>query len=229
MNERRALQFPARLRPRLPGGLVHRVEVDDVETRIATLQGRYGNRRSRTLLAIPHWRLVAAEYEKPEIMSGEGRCKIRYLDERTEEHTVFLTVADPRARDGSDEARRRQNEYMEALARGLEHFRRGGADLPDLPSLQPRAPGRAARLAPWISLVGGLGLAVWSQFVENPALSTASLLIGLTSLAALGVDRVRSHTAWHPAVKGIVSLLLVVVALALFVAGIALGDVLNLR
>jgi hypothetical protein len=217
------------MRPRLPGGAIHLVELDDVEMRIVALAGRYGNKESRVVLTIPHWRLVAAEYEKPEIVSGEGRCLVRYLNEKTEEHTIVLTVADPRARDGGDAARRRQNEYTEGLAKALEHFRRGGAGLPDLPSLQPKTPGVASKIVPWAVLIAGVGLAAWSQIVDSPPASMASSLVGLAALAGLGISRVVSHTAWHPAVKAIVCTLVAFAAVALFVAAIAWGDVLNLR
>ncbi|TET50345.1 MAG: hypothetical protein E3J64_08345 [Anaerolineales bacterium] len=229
MEEKSRLSFPARLRPRLPGGAIHRVELDDVETRFATVQGLYGNKESRVVLVIPHWRLVAAQYEPPRIVSEEGRCLIRYLDEKTEEHSLSFTVADPRAADGSDAARRRQNEYTEALARALEHFRQGGAQLPDLPSLELKVPGRLSRIVPWIALALGLALAIGALYIKPPILSLGASFVGLASLAALGFDRVRLHTPWHPVVKAVVYALAFIVALALFVASIALGDVLNIR
>jgi hypothetical protein len=229
LDGQRSVTFPARLRPRLPGGAVHRVELDDVEMRITTIAGLYGNRASRAVLTIPHWRLAGAEYVPPEVLSGEGACVVRYVDEKTEEHAVSMIVVDPRARDAGDAARRRQNEYTEKVALALERFRRGGADLPDLPSLELAVPGTARRVGSWIAFAAGLGLAIWSQFVENPLLSIATSLVGLAVLAALGASGVRSHTAWHPAVKAAAYVLMLTAALTLFVLSIVLGDVLNLR
>jgi hypothetical protein len=229
MMTRRTLAFPARIHPRLPGGAIHRIELDDVEMRIATIAGLYGNRKSRVVLTVPHWRLVGAEYVPPEVLSGQGLCRVRYLDEKTEEHSISMAMADTRL-DGSIYARgESRNQYVERVARALEQFRRGGADLPDLPSLDPRTPGRVGSIAPWIILAAGFGLAAWSQIVENPLLSLGSCTLGLAILAGLAINRVRSHTPYHPVVKWILYAFVLVGVAALLVAALAWGDFLNLR
>jgi hypothetical protein len=228
MSQPNNLQFPARLKPRLPGGSIHKMQINEDETRVLTWPNLYGNKESRCILAIPHSRIVEAEYIRPLLQAGEGKCRLRYLDESSQEQTLKFNVVDPSILNGNIYAQARQNEYTESVAQALEGFRRGGSNLPSLPALTLTPPKAGTKLLFGIGLVFGALLLTGSVVVDNILLWFFGTFLACMSAAALGIDHVRIHTGWHPAAKIVVYILIFLVAFIMFITAMALFETLNL-
>ena len=74
MSQPNNLQSPSRPKPRLFGGSIHKMQIDENETRVLTWPNLYGNKESRCILAISHSRIVEAEYTRPLIQAGKANA-----------------------------------------------------------------------------------------------------------------------------------------------------------
>jgi len=228
MSQPNGLQFPAKLKPRLPGGSIHKMQIDEDETRVLTWPNLYGNKESRCILAISHSQIVRTEYIRPLIQAGEGKCKIRYMDESGQEQTLEFNVVDPGTLDGNIYAQARQNEYTESIAQALEGFRRGEGDPPSLPALTLTPPRAGNKLMFGVGLVLGALLLTGSVVVDNILFWFFGTFLACMSAAALGIDHVRIHTRWHPVAKIAACTGIFLASFIIFVTAMALFEVLNL-
>jgi hypothetical protein len=228
MQKENSLHFPVRIRPRLPGGSIHKMQVDEKETCISTWPNLYGNKESRCILTIAHSQILEAEYIRPLLQIGEGKCRLCYRDKSDQEKTLKFSVVDPSTLNGNVYAQHQQNEYTKSIAQALEGFKQGKGNLPSLPNLTLSPPGAGKKIAFGIGLFLGVSLLTGSLVIDNILTWFFGTFLTCTSLAALGIDHVRIRTGWHPAAKVAAYIILFLVAFMLFITAMALFEVLNI-
>jgi len=195
------------------------VDKDGLE--ITTWEGLYGNEESRLILALPHSKVITAEYARPLLKSGIGYCRVSYLSETGAEGTLKFSIIDP-------VTFYHQNSYTEAITRALVDLKQGRPILPPFQSVPTLKPPKAG-----IKFLYGLSLFAVPLIMGALAYDSVFLLllgsmVFFPSVAALGVDFIRLHTGWHPAVKVVVSIVIFCVAFILFVITMGLLEVFNL-
>jgi hypothetical protein len=222
-----SIDFPARVRPRLPGGSIHKIRVTADDIKVLTWPGLYDNKDSKCVLVIPHSSIRNSEYVAPMLMAGEGRCIVRYLDESGEERKLRFNAVDQSALSGNIYAQSRQNEYTENVAHAINELGQGMVFLPSLPSLTLKPPSTTKKLFFGIGIVFGGGMAAASLAANSIFIGFFGAFVLCMSLAALGIDYVRIHTGWHPILKVVAYIGIFLVAFVLFAAAITLLEVLN--
>jgi hypothetical protein len=227
MSREQYIQFPAKIRPRLPGGSIHKMRVDDNRTEIATWPGLYGNEESKLLLAIPHPSLIAAEYARPLLQVGTGYCKVRYVDESGKENSLKFNVVDP---DLSGEYRQavQQNRYTEAVAKTLVDLKQGKSGLPPYPATLTFTPPSSKKKFLYVLALFGPLMIIGGLVLGSDFALLGGVLIFPPALAALGIDYVRLHTGWHPVVKVGASILIFLLMFIGFGIAVTLCQVLGL-
>lgn len=221
-------EFPAKVHPRLRGGSLHKMRISKSGVEIATWPGLYGNKVSSLILTIPISAIMKTEYLRPLFTSGVGRCRIQYFNEPGEVRSLTFHAVDSGVLSGNIYAQQRLNSYTETVVEILTGLKQGKHDLPLLPALTFTQPSALKKLIYGIVavFVGGL-LSVGSLLDSILSWFFGTFLLCM-SLAALGIDYVRVHTGWHPAVKILVSVGIFLAAFVVFVMAMTLYEVLNL-
>ncbi len=228
MTQENYLQFPAKVRPRLCGGYMHKIRIDRDGMEIATWPGLYGNKESSLILAIAHSRITMIEYARPFLQTGVGRCRVNYLDESEEEKSFKFHIVDPGTLSGNIYAQSRQNQATEAIASVLMDLRQGKDSLSPFPMVFDFVPPNTGKKFFY-------GISLFAGFLIVRALAGANVLswffgtfLLCTSLAALCIDYFRIHTGWHPLIKLGASVVVFFIAFVLFAIAMTLFEGLNL-
>ncbi len=228
MAQENYLQFPAKVRPRLRGGYMHKIRIDRDGMEIATWSGLYGNKESCLVLAVTHSRITTIEYTQLLPWVGTGYCRVNYLDESEEEKSFKFHIVDPGILSGNINTKHRQNQAAEAIAIVSMDMKQGrDSRLPFPLVLDFKAPSTGKKFFYSISLFAG--------FLIVRALAGANVLswffgtfLLCMSLAALCIDYFRIHTGWHPLIKLGASVVVFFIAFVLFVTAMTLFEGLNL-
>jgi hypothetical protein len=195
MQSSNSLDFPALIRPKLTGGRIHRLVIDDMGITAATIDGFFGNTVSMPILRIPRDALIEAQY-LPRRLRGD-RCQVRYRDlEKREQQLTFVAVHPDAMVTYSITA---------LAAQVLEDIRSGKVNSEPIRfdySLAPVRPLVKLLIVP----IAFAAVIVCPNIVRFGSASIVVTLwfVGLAicaGLAATAIDHVRIHTGWHPVAK----------------------------
>jgi hypothetical protein len=218
MQSTNSLDFPALIRPRLKGGRIHRVLIDELGIAAATIDGFYGNIESKPILRIPLEALIEVKYLRRKIRGD--RCHVRYSDPEQGEQQLTFVAVNPDAS---------VNYPITALAaQVLEAIRSGEANTEPIRFTYAMAP-----LRPIVKLL--IVPIAFAVVIICPSLVRFggvpySFVLGFVGfaicagLAATAIDYARIHTAWHPLVKVLASVISFMGAFCLFAILVALLD-----
>lgn len=220
-SARNRLSFPARVWPKLRGGRVHQVLIDDTGLTISTLSGFYGNKQSQPLQAVPRGQLIAADYMPPRWWRG-ARCRIEFRDDGGQSRTLLLAAVDSEVS---------AHAYFTALvAQVLNAVRSGTPNNEGIDYEYNLTPLRmSVKLFQLPLILTGLMLiflvlrfGFGAQGVFFAGFLTA--FFGSAAIAATLIDGIRLHTAWPLPLKVVASLFSFTLALLIFLIIMGLLD-----
>lgn len=227
----RYVQVPVRVRGHLPGGRLHRMRVGAEGLRFSTLPGLYGNKASQIVLDVPFADVEAVEYRRPLLMSGTGRCRVRYTNHVGRRRTMEFRLVVSWVQPGDIPGLPHQNAATEQIVHLIAAVWKDDLTLPHPPIVLEYQPLDARKK--WLYgllLVGALiGWAMLTSTrgrmgVGIGVLATLAPLLLTMSGVALAIDHVRLHTSWHWMVKIAVYAAVFVVGFTIFIAVMVLLD-----
>jgi hypothetical protein len=228
MEQESYLQFPAKVRPKLKGGNLHRVRVDRSGLEVATLENLFGNKESHPVLKVKLTEITSAMYIPPRFLSNVGYCMIRYLDNSGQAQTLKFRVLCQGAFEGNIVAVLLQNRETEAIAMVLEELTKERICLLPWPVTLSFTPPNTARKFFFGLSLFALMLATAALWGKSAFLWFFGTFLLCMSLAAVSIDYIRIRTGWHWVVKTFVYVAVFLVAFVSFVTAMALFETINL-
>ena len=201
---------------KLPGGRIHKVQIDSQDVAIATWKDIYGNQTSETVLKIPMSAISNVEYKYSS--RGSGQLKLTFSDEVGASKSLALFAVD-------SQAHRNQNQLTKLMVNAVESFQNGENNMPPLEiALTP--PSLKGKFIFGFSLFTMQFLiAIFSRNIES--LFVFGAFVVFPSLVALVIDYMRNHTNWSLIKKIVVSVIAFCAMFGLLVSTIVLFDYLR--
>ena len=219
---RNRLGFPAIVQPKLSGGRVHQVLIDDVGLVVSTLAGFNGHAENKPLLSIPRSQWVEIEYLPPRWWRG-ARCRLLYQTDQHEWRELTLKAV--------DDSVVVHNGLTGLAAQVLKANRDGDQSSEPIRyeyTLLPLRVSVKLLYLPAVLAIMILTLLLLQLGLNIEALGATAVVSVFFVCVAVGatiIDTIRLHTTWRWPVKVVVAVLAVIATLVLLGTAVTLLDI----
>ncbi|MEZ4592245.1 MAG: hypothetical protein R3D55_14040 [Chloroflexota bacterium] len=190
MPEDFIIRAPIKVKPKLPNGRFHKLQITLEKFKISSWENFYGNQNSEALVDLTHENILEVQFNMPKVKSYQTYCKITFKDKAGKQDNLRFCIL------GSDAAPKNLlTEEVAELLGNLGDPRFANLDTPPQLDIPFDNPGNLRKFL--------YGLTVFSTVIVSSFPATRSVwwlgigvFILLPSLITLGIDYVRVDTGW---------------------------------
>ena len=190
MSEDFIIRAPVKVKPKLPKGRFHKLQITSEKFQIYKWENFYGNQNSELLIDLPHENIVEVQFKLPMIKRYQTYCKIIFKDKTGELSDLQFCVL------GSDASPQNMLTQEAADLLGtLGDPRFASLDAPPQLDIPLKKPGNLRKFLYGLILFSSGIISIFSTTSYEWVVIVGVFML-LPSLITLSIDYVRVETGW---------------------------------